>query len=71
MANAWLIALAALVCLAGCRTAGPRPVEIEAPSAERHFIVMGGEVGTGGPGEDARARAGAAGAGQDRVRRTN
>lgn len=69
MANAWVAALAALVCLAACRTAERKPVEVETPVGERHFIVMGD--GDGRPMQEARARDGAPGAASGGMRRTN
>lgn len=69
MANAWVAALAALLCLAACRTVERKPVEVETPVAERHFIVMGD--GDGGPMQEARAQDGAPGAGSGGMRRTN
>ena len=71
MANAWVAALAALLCLAACRTVERTPVEIETPVAARHFIVMRDAERGLGPGGEPRARVGATGAGYDGVRRTN
>ena len=36
-----LLGLAALLLLAGCASLYPKPVEVEMPSAQKHFIVRG------------------------------
>jgi hypothetical protein len=38
--------LALALVLSGCATVDRKPVEVESPAAERHFIVMSGGVGT-------------------------
>jgi hypothetical protein len=70
MATVWIVALAVLACLAGCRAVERRPVEVDLPVAERHFIVRDGGGG-GERGDEPRARAWAAGAGGGGMRRTN
>jgi starvation-inducible outer membrane lipoprotein len=35
------LALAALLLLAGCTSINPKPIEVEMPAAQKHFIVQG------------------------------
>jgi uncharacterized protein YceK len=42
MSKRWGAALAAVVLLSGCGTVRTKPVEVETPGAERHFVVMRG-----------------------------
>jgi starvation-inducible outer membrane lipoprotein len=41
MAALRFIALAALLLLAGCASIDPKPIEVEMPAAQKHFIVQG------------------------------
>ena len=41
----WITALAVALVVCGCSTVHKKPVEIEMPVAERHFIVMDGVSG--------------------------
>jgi len=36
-----LVGLAALLLLVGCASINPKPIEVEMPSAQKHFIVQG------------------------------
>ena len=36
-----LIGLTALLLLVGCASIDPKPIEVEMPSAQKHFIVRG------------------------------
>ncbi|HEY3099473.1 MAG TPA: hypothetical protein VGL14_11225 [Methylomirabilota bacterium] len=38
----WIATLAVALVVCGCSTVHKKPVEIEMPVAERHFIVMDG-----------------------------
>jgi hypothetical protein len=41
----WVITFVLALIVCGCSTAHKKPVEIEMPVAERHFIVMDGASG--------------------------
>jgi hypothetical protein len=41
MAAIRFIALAALLLLTGCASMYPKPIEVEMPAAQKHFIVQG------------------------------
>ena len=36
-----LVGLAALLLLVGCASINPKPIEVEMPAAQKHFIVRG------------------------------
>jgi hypothetical protein len=42
MWKVWITTLAVAAVVCGCSTVHKKPVEIEMPVAERHFIVMDG-----------------------------